>query len=368
MLKILHVVGGMDIGGTETMLMNLYRKLNKEIKFDFISYYDYEGYYDQEIRKLGGQVIRLNNPKKVGRIKAIKELSEVIKMNGYDGIHVHTLFNSGIGVIAAYKGKCRVRICHSHTNSEKKVNLLRRIYRELMRVSIKIFSTDFLACSKSAGEYLFGKNICKNKRFEVIPNYIDYKKILNYKKEGLREELNLKNDDILIGHIGRFIESKNQSFILDIFKKINEKNSKYKLILVGYGELEEKIKFKAEKLGISENIYFLGLRKDIEKIVNSLDLFIMPSIYEGLGLVLLEAQAGRVPCLVSDAIQEEADLNLGLVKKISLNKGINIWEEEIYKLVKKDINISKNSVEKAFYNKGYSIYSIVGKLFKVYKG
>lgn len=368
MLKVLHVVGGMDIGGTETMLMNLYRKLKHKIKFDFISYYDYEGYYDKEIKELGGEVIRLNDPKRIGRLKAIKELSKVIKKNEYDAVHVHTLFNSGIGVIGAYRGKCKVRICHSHTNSENKENLLRKIYMSIMRSAIKVFSTDFLACSKSAGEYLFGKNIYRNKKFKVIPNYIDYEKILNYREEGIRKELNLNETDILIGHIGRFIEVKNQLFLLDIFKKINEKNNRYKLILVGYGKLENELKIKAVKLGISKDVYFLGVRRDVEKIVNSLDIFIMPSIYEGLGLVLLEAQGGRIPCLVSEAIQEEANLNLGLVKKLSLKNNIEVWEKEVYKMLEKNIKVSREAVKKAFYDRGYSIYSIAEKLFEIYKG
>ena len=195
--KVLHIVGGMNIGGTETMLMNLYREVNNDIQFDFVSYYKRDGYYDEEIRELGGNIIKLNAPNEIGSIKAIKELSKVIKENGpYEAVHSHTLFNCGIANIAAKLSGVKIRIAHAHTTLDNNEGLIRKIYIILMRSVIKIFSTDFLACSNSAGKYLFGKNIVNNKRYDVIPNYIDYKKFLECEdKFSIRKELGLDIND-----------------------------------------------------------------------------------------------------------------------------------------------------------------------------
>ena len=142
--KVLHIVGGMNIGGTETMLMNLYRNIHNEVQFDFISYYKDEGYYDREIKELGGKIIRLDAPNKVGFIKAVNELKKVIKENNYCAVHTHTLFNCGIGVLAGYLAKVPVRISHAHTTFDTSSSFIKRVYVFIMRSLIKIFSTDYL--------------------------------------------------------------------------------------------------------------------------------------------------------------------------------------------------------------------------------
>lgn len=366
--RVLHVVGGMDIGGTETMLMNLYRKVNTNIQFDFISYYENEGYYDEEIRRLGGNVIRLSSPKKIGYLKAIKDIKKVIKENGpYDAVHTHMLFNCGIAMIAAYLSGIKVRVSHAHTTSDDSSSFVRKIYINLMRFFIKVFSTDFLACSNSAGKYLFGNNIICNKKYKVLPNYIEYEKFINNSdKTSFRKELGIKNDDIVICHIGRFITAKNHEFLIDMAKEMIQKNNKVKLVLVGDGDLKNHIWNKVKSIGIEKNVYFTGIRKDIPSILSSVDLFILPSIYEGLGLVLLEAQAAKVPCLVSEAIQPEVDLGVGLVKKLNLSCGANKWADEANKIINKNKN-SDIDIIKAVQEKKYDLNSILNNLLSVYK-
>ena len=205
-----------------------------------------------------------------------------------------------------------------------------------MRIFIKIFSSDFLACSDSTGKYLFGNKITNNKRYKVLPNYIDYDSFINCNdKTSIRKELGMNNDDIVLCHIGRFINAKNHEFLIKIANEMIKKNNNVKLILVGDGDLKKHIESKVKSLGIEKNVYFTGIRKDIANILNNVDLFILPSIYEGLGLVLLEAQASKVPCLVSEAIQPEVDLGVELVKKIDLSYGPSVWAEEANKLINK---------------------------------
>ena len=368
MNKILHIAGLLNVGRTETMLVNLYRKVNNDINFDFISYSDQEAYYDKEIKKLGGTIIRLNPPSKAGFIGAIKDIKKVIKENGpYDAVHTHMLFNCGIAMIAAYLSGVKVRVSHAHTTSDDSSSFVRKIYINLMRFFIKVFSTDFLACSNSAGKYLFGNNIISNKKYKVLPNYIEYEKFINNSdKTNFREELGIKNDDIVICHIGRFITAKNHEFLIDMAKEMIQKNNKVKLVLVGDGDLKNHIEDKVKSIGIEKNIYFTGIRKDIPSILNSVDLFILPSIYEGLGVVLLEAQASKIPCLVSEAIQPEVDLGIGLVKKLNLSCGASKWADEANKI----INENKNNdidIIKAVQEKKYDLNSILNNLLSVYK-
>lgn len=364
--RVLHVVGGMNIGGTETMLVNLYRKVYKEIAFDFISYYEEEGYYDKEIIELGGNIIRLNSPKTIGLFKSIKELKNVIKGN-YDIVHIHTLFNCGIGALAAFLGGAKIRISHAHTTLDTDNSFIKRIYIAIMRTLIKFFSTNYFACSNSAGKYLFGENIVKNNNYKVIPNYIAYEKFMNIKSDdGIRQELNIDKKDIIVGHVGRLIDAKNHSFLLDIVSEMINKNPNIKCILVGDGVLREQIEEKILKLNIQNNVYLLGIRDDVDKIMKEFDLFIMPSIYEGLGLVLLEAQVSIVPCLVSEAIQPEADLGVGLVKQLNLSDGILKWAEEAEKIISNK-NKSNINIAKAIKDKHYDLNSILDNLLSVYK-
>lgn len=365
-MRVLQIVGGMDIGGTETMLMNLYRKLYKEVQFDFISYYSYEGYYEKEIKDLGGRIITLDSPNKVGKFKAIKQLANIIKQNDYEIVHAHTLFNCGVAMIAAKLGGAKIRVSHAHTNLENNQNLIRRIYQNCMRALIRFTSTDLLSCSNSAGEYLFGKKVRKNKAYKVIPNYIEYEKILNFKGSSLKDELGIEKEGILLGNVGRFVESKNQIFLIDVAEDLIKKNNKIHLVLVGYGDLEERIRNEIKNRNLEKNIHILGVSKEMDKIMNAIDIFLMPSKYEGLGLVLLEAQAASCKCIVSNAIQEEAILDLNLVEKRELDK--QEWEKEIFKILKHKTFIQKEKIEKAFEKKGYSINFIREKLLKIYEG
>ncbi len=366
--KVLHIVGGMNIGGTETMLMNVYRKIYNEIQFDFISYYNEDGYYDEEIRGLGGKVIKLKLPSKRGYLKSVRELKDVIKNEGgYIAVHTHTLFNCGIGVLAARVARVKIRISHAHTTSYKVESLLKKVYMFIMQSLIKRFSTNFISCSDAAGEYLFGYKLLSDDRYLKLPNYIDYEKFINdnVDKAGLRNQLGINEDDIIVGHIGRFVEAKNHEFLLSIIKDMISKNPRVKGILVGDGELRDNIEKKIRNLGIEDNMWLLGERQDIEKLLKIMDVFILPSTYEGLGLVLLEAQASGVPCIASYAIQPEADLNLGLLVKLNLEASIEVWSYTALSMLSEP-EIDKMLIERAFECKEYRIEDIKSKLYEVY--
>jgi glycosyltransferase EpsF len=368
MRRILHVAGGMNIGGTETMLMNVYRNISREeVQFDFISYYTNEGYYDKEIISLGGRIISLPPPNTVGPIKAVKDLCRAIKQYGpYEAVHCHTLFNCGLAVLAAYLSKVKVRISHSHTTSDAKNSIVKRLYINFMKALIRVFSTNLIACSKSAASYMFGNKAIKSDKYTYLPNYIDYEnyiesKISNY----IREELNIKADEKIIGHVGRFIDAKNHKFLVEVIGNMIKKDDKIRGVLVGDGILKNEIELRVKEMKLEKKIFFLGVRKDIPEILNCMDLFIFPSIYEGLGLVLLEAQAAGLPCLVSEAIQPEADLAIGLVRRLNLSDGVEKWADTSIQMLdmKQD---NKQVILDGFETKGYAFKNIINKLSDIY--
>lgn len=363
MIRVLHVVGAMNIGGTETMLMEIYKNIDtKKVQFDFISYSSKEAYYDKEIESLGGKVIRLKST------YSIKEHIKAIKENGpYDVVHSHTLFHCGIASLSAKLCGVKTIISHAHTTSDLNKGIIRNIYKYVMKKMINSCSTQLMACSEVAGEYLFGEKMIKSSKYRYFANIIDYEKFINVeddKVEQFKLENNLK-DKIVIGHIGRFTEAKNHKFLLKIMKDVIETNKDIRLLLVGDGKLKNEIIKLSKELNIEDKVIFTGFRKDINTMLYSMDLFVFPSIFEGLGLVILEAQASGLNCIVSQAIQKEADLEIGLVHKLNLDDDKKLWINKILSLSNKN-KVDKNVIIKSFNEKKYTIQDSIKTLYDVY--
>lgn len=361
--RILHVVGAMNRGGTETMLMNIYRNLNHEhVQFDFISFSQKEAHYDKEIKKLGGRIIRLT------KTNSVKQIYAAIKQNGpYVAVHGHTLFHCGLASMAAKLAGIKVRVSHAHTTSDDNKGYLKKAYIYLMRVMINTFSTHLLACSRGAGEYLFGEKRLLEKNYTYFPNVIDYEQFLSTSEVDMKKfkvEAGL-GTHIVLGHIGTFKAVKNHMFLLKVMEKVC-KDFSVKLLLVGDGELKKPLQKKVEEMGLVNRVHFLGTREDIPTILSSMDVFIFPSLSEGLGLVLLEAQASGVPCIVSEAIQPEADLNIGLVTRLTLDDGPQVWANKAIEIgAKKEHSVKK--IVGAFEKNNYSINNGISTLMHIYK-
>ncbi|WP_100012070.1 glycosyltransferase family 1 protein [Lentibacillus sediminis] len=363
--RILHVVGAMNRAGTETMLMNIYRNINREhLQFDFVSYSRESAHYDQEIKKLGGNVFHLS------KTTSMKELYHVMKKHGpYAAVHSHTLFHCGIANAAAILAGIKIRIAHAHTTEDDSGTFLRRVYIAFMRFIILCSSTKLLACSKGAARYLFGSSVLQMEKYAYFPNVINYEAFLKHRGAEVKKYKMEKGmgNSMVIGHIGRFIEAKNHLFLLDIFKRLLEKDPTIKLLLVGDGELKKYIEKRAKREGIYENITFAGIRDDIDTMLHSMDVFVFPSLYEGLGLVLLEAQASGVSCVVSEAIQHEADVGLNLLWTLSLEEGGEVWAEKIRQAASAGKERNAHRVKAAFEQSGYSLDEGVSTLMDIYQ-
>lgn len=360
-MKIMQVNYKMDIGGIESFLMNVYRNIDREKhEFIFLTYYPHIFDYEKEILKLNGKIIKISTPNSLNIIKHIKEIYNTIKQEKIDIVHCHTYFDSAYVMIAAKLAKVKIRIVHSHTTyGLNKTGILKKIKWFLSRFIINSLSTHQLACSTEAGKALYGK-----KKFSIIENGIKIEKF-NYNEKhrnSYRKEWKIKNEDFVIGHIGRFDVPKNHKFLIEIYEEIYKINKNSKLILVGSGKLEDEIKKIVNEKKLTKNVIFLGNRNDINEILNAFDIFVFPSLYEGLPVTLVETQANGLKCLISDRISKEIKLT-ECIKFLSIDKSAREWAETIV-----NMNIKRINNNKALENSVYNIDNTIKKINKIYNG
>ena len=306
MIRILHIVPNMQFGGIETFLMNIYREIDRtKIQFDFLVHYKQEFHYDKEIEALGGKIFRLSFRNDNNIIKYVKDLNCFFsKHNEYKIIHGHMMSTAFIYMRIAKKNNVPVRIVHSHDASYLKN--FKGYIKNLLYKFAPINANKYFACSKLAGNYLY-----KNDNYEIINNVIDlnrYKFKKNFRDE-IRGKYNLSNDDILIGHIGRFNLQKNHKFLIDLIEKLQEKDDKYYLLLIGKGELKNNIIKIVKEKKLVEKVIFVEEAIFPEKYYSAMDIFVLPSLFEGLPLVGVEAQATNLPCVFSKNVTKEIMLS-----------------------------------------------------------
>ena len=357
MKKVAQMLYMFSMGGVENFLMNMYRNVDRnEYQFDFILQVDYEGYFEKEIESMGGKIFRIPRFEK-HPIKHIVALYRILKNGNYIAFHRHTA-NSVVfyDMIIAKCAGIKTRIAHSHSTTHE-----HKIINYLSRPFLKMFSTKNLACGIEAGKWLYGKG-----KFEVLNNGIDVQKFCfnDNMRKVYRQKLNI-NGKIVIGHVGRFENPKNHKFLIDMFVKLCEKSDKYELILCGEGSLREKMQIACKEKGIEKKVKFLGARQDVNCILQAMDIFVFPSLYEGLPITLIEAQMSGRPIIMSDKIPAETIYNSNVQVLGISDSDIDESCEKIIKYKEESIN-RKNIAEKLI--KEYDVKSIVNKLEKIYDG
>lgn len=330
-IYVLHIVGRMSIGGVQKFLMNYYKHINQSIlQFSFaVQRYD-DMPYDSEIIALGGRVHKLpimeQHP-----FHYIKELRKLILSHPeYKIVHVHLNRRNIIPLITALSCGVKVRISHSH-NYGVHSSLIKKLQVLIIKKGISLFSTSLFACSKIAATYLYGENKVSKGKVKIIKNAIDAKKYTfdKNKRNFVRETFKL-GDKKVYGHIGNFSEQKNYFKLIDIFSEIVKKDSGSMLMLIGDGPLKKQIEKYVHSKAITENLLFLGIRNDICDLMQAMDAFIFPSLFEGLGIVAIEAQAAGLPTFVSDKVPCEVDIT-ELVEHIPLTASAEEWANTIVK-------------------------------------
>lgn len=327
-IRVLQVVTHMNRGGLETMLMNYYRHIDRtQVQFDFLTHRDYDGDYGEEIKALGGSIYHLPtlNPFSLSYKKALGMFFQ--EHPEYQVIHVHQDCLSSVILKVAKKYGVRVRIAHSHNANQDKN--LKYIIKLICKKTIPKYATDLFACGKDAGNWMF----C-GAPFIVLNNAINS---ANYiysfeKRRTVRKQLELNNDELVIGHVGRFSPPKNHTYLIDVFHQIKAQFPNVKLLLVGNdkGELSDTIKRKVADLGLSDSVIFTGLRSDVAELMQAMDVFVFPSKYEGLPVTMIEAQSAGLPCVISEKVPIECKVT-DLVIQINLSVPAEYWAETIIK-------------------------------------
>lgn len=357
MIRILQVVTHMNRGGLETMLMNYYRHMDRSrVQFDFLTHRGYDGDYGAEIRQLGGKLYHMPvlNPFSLSYRKTLGEFFD--DHPEYKIVHVHQDCLSGVILHVAKEHGVTVRIAHSHgANQIRDIKYpIKLVYRHF----IARYATKLMACGDDAGKWMF----C-GAPFEILSNAIpsaDYS-FDGGRKRIQREKWGIQPYELLVGHVGSFTIPKNHLFLLDIFQEIR-KRTPAKLMIVGEGSQRTAIQDKIRKLGLEDDVIMTGLRSDVANLLQAMDVFVFPSLYEGLPVTLVEVQASGLPCLISDKVPIECKMT-GAVQQISLNKAPEIWAERAMEASKMPRKNTYEEIRAA----GYDIVENAKRLQNMYE-
>lgn len=368
---ILQVTGAMNRGGAETMLMNLFRNLKDDFKFIFLvnkkKGLEPIGDYDEEIFKLGGEILYIDAMWDIGIPYYIKKFKEIIsRFEKIDVVHSHLNSKGGVIAMAARKGGINHVIVHSHASLKFRGSVLSRSanYIELgfQRYLINKYATDFWACAPNAMKSLFNHKNSNSPNSQIINNAIDLDKFLNInnqKLQNIRNQLDLSNDYTIIGTVGRIAKVKNYDFIMELLKELKKHDFLFRFLFVGSKqdkEYSETVFSKIQEYSLNDKVIYLEPRSDLEYIYPLFDVFISPSIREGLGMVAIEAQASGIPCILSEGFPKCVDMNLSLTDFIS-GYDIQDWVKAIKKASQKDKLVDKKIILEAFRSNGYDITS-----------
>lgn len=349
-------------GGVESLIMNYYREIDKtKIQFDFLCNTEVVA-YEEEIVSLGGRVFRIP-ARRNGRKKFVDALDRFMKSNAknYAAIWMNVCSLANIDYLkSAKKYGIPKRIIHCH-NADNGDSYLRGLLHKMNRKVVRKYATDFWTCSDQAVDWFFGADIRKLSTYQLIHNAIDVKKY-SFNEE-IRKEYRKKiglEDKKVIGHIGRFHFQKNHTYLIDVFQMTLKKEPSACLLLIGQGELMEEMKEKVKKMGLEKQVLFLGVRQDIDQLYQAMDCFVLPSVFEGVPLVGVEAQAAGLPCIFSDCITKELSIGKN-IKFISLSEK-QLWVKEILKA----FCTARVDNDNALREKGYNIKTEVRKIEKLF--
>ncbi len=370
-IRILHVVGVMNRGGAETWLMHVLRHIDRErFRMDFLVHSTQPGTYDHEIHTLGSSVIPCLHPSRPWAYA--RNFKKALREHGpYDVIHSHVHHYSGYLLRSAHRNGVPVRIAHSHVDSsasQQNARFIRRFYLALMKRWISRYATSGIAASREAAASLFSPTWEADSRWRVLHYAIDlapFQAVVD--REAVRSRLHIPPGAFVIGHVGRFHEQKNHLFLVDIAADVAKLEPKMCLLLVGEGRQRAAIEKSVARTGLGHRVVFTGARADVPYLMlGAMDVFLLPSHYEGLPLVGLEAQAAGLPLILSDAITPEIGVVPILVRRLSLAQPASFWAQTALKLrhIKSDIvqREALATMEKSPFN----IASNVGALEDVY--
>lgn len=330
------MIGKMDCGGAETLLMNIYRSIDRsQIQFDFVVHSNTAGFYDNEIKRLGGSIYYAPPFLGTNIVEYCRFWNHFLSDHReYSIIHGH-IGSSAMFYLNEARKQGRVAVAHSHNTRSNEISVKSMAY-SFFSFPVRLVADYFFACSKQAGIDRFGKRIVKKEHFAVLFNGIDasryrYDERTRYR---IRHCMGVNDDTVVIGHVGRFSTQKNHVFLVNVFNAYINTHPNSELWLIGTGDQEQKVQQLVLQLGLKEKVRFLGVTDQVHNYLQGMDVFLFPSSFEGLGISLIEAQTASLPCVVSEAIVPEADIHAGLIHQLQLSDPIEKWVAKIEQCTK----------------------------------
>lgn len=356
-VRVLHVFRKMDRGGAEALIINLYQKIDRtKYQFDFVVHDSDKGYYDDLIKTLGGQIYYVPSYNVLNHLSYKKSWNLLLDKVQPNILHAHLRGSASIFIKIAKK-KNIPTIMHSHSISSRG-NIFKRKVKELLQLPLKWLPDYYFACSESSAQWLFGKAVTSKDNYFYIPNAIDTDayKYDEAMRNTIREQLNINKKDIVLGHVGNFMHAKNHEFLVILLEKLPDN---YKLIFIGEGNLESLIRELVIKFGLEKRVLFLGAIDNVNEVLNAFDYFLFPSLYEGLGMAAVEAQANGLKSLLSFGVPKEAII---LDETVQLPLELSAWKE-IISFNKNDRVLSATAQVQ---QSGYDINQLASKVENIY--
>lgn len=359
-IKILHVVPAIYEGGVGSVVNNYYKKIDKsKFSFDIITHVKDTNKKNNLLYE-NSNVFYFKTLGETGFYGYYKQIKSSINCSEYDIIHIHTGHITGLyAVIFRICGANKI-ILHAHASAAPNLNHTK--FMPYFRIFSRLFSDKLLSCGRLAGEFCFG-----NVDFEIIKNGIDYNMYLNIDESEtvkLRQEFGFNSSDIILGIVAAFIEVKNHKFLLQVFFELSKVKDNVKLVLVGEGPLEKQCVEFVKDNNLNEKVLFLGQRNDVYQLMKVFDVFLLPSLFEGLPVSGVEAQAAGAKCIFSDTIDKQLDLGIGLSSFLPINKGPMLWVEYLSSVYL--TKVDKHVVYEALIAKGYEINYAIKELENIY--
>jgi len=370
-IRVLHVIGGMNRGGIETWLMNVLRHIDRErFQIDFLVHTRQQCVYDEELLAMGCRIIPGGNPRHPLQY-ALRFRAALKEYGPYDIVHSHVHCFSGFVLLLARFYGVPARIAHSHTNClSTRENRFsgRRLYVSTMRMLLYRFATRRLAISRESAADLYGERWKTDSRCTILHYGIDLTRFaIPDARLSVRQQLHIDENAFVIGHVGRMVQVKNHQFLVRVAKALHSFLPNLMVLLVGDGPLRTEIERSAEQEGLGSIFVFAGERSDIPPLLHAMDVFVFPSEYEGFGLVVLEALASGLPCLISDTVPEEAVVIPGMVRQRSLSESPEVWAEDILQLSRTPFP-DRSACHSTIQNSPFNIVNSTRRLEEIYHG
>lgn len=362
-IRVLHYIGSLDFGGSQAFVMELYRNIDRDkVQFDFVTFPNVQGPLYNEILSLRGRIFECPKYNGLNHLKFAEWWDDFLNDHlEYKVIHGHVRSVASIYLPIVRKHR-RFAILHSHSASNGKG--MSGIIKYFLQLPVRYQADYYMACSEEAGKWLFGNRVIHSNRYRTVPNAIDTDRFVYDAKEraSIRQKYGME-DCFCIGHVGRFSEVKNHEFLLEILREVLESYNNVRLLLVGDGPIRAEIQKKVDNMGLSNYVIFAGARSDTEKYYQAMDVFVFPSLWEGFGIAVIEAQISGLHCIVSERVPEAVDVGAGLVTRLNISNSRE-WAIELLKKQELAKNRQNHTVEVR--NAGYDIRNSVTKMQTFY--